>query len=524
MTSPGTWASRSRVTAVLVAVASLVVVTVLVVSSASHSTYAAVAEWADHTWEAVDGDDTLGPLGEMLAGALSPSGEAGGNTATDVSMADLEDVATWLDQSESDTAQTLVTALPTAVAVAPSEDPCAERPRSPRSRLSPAAWTLLRAYVRVYRQQMQWLRDGDPRFKAVLYQCTAAAACGGLGDRLNGIVSAFYLAVLTGRAFFIELTTPLPFNVFFLPRGGLDWTWPPPGWDAYARAGYVAAIDAIDFYNPLEMQLRTRGSNPLLAVNAAPALLVVHTNLQFWMDITGSVEYSDGRSPLYPLVQPVRKSGELYALAVAALLRPTCYLASATREWEERLFGALGPTAPRIGVHLRTGLDPSFHDMHRFPAEHLAAFAARLPDAVAALRARATYDPPVNASAPPVVFVVVDYPPALDAILTQLRAHAALFAAVVTVPLSDALPLTHLERSSSADMATPAGNLRTFLEWSLLRRMDAHLFGRTGYSMSASRTVCVPALYFPAITTAVPDYIFFPRGMCWPQERPADEG
>ena len=508
------WTRRRGVVAAALVVAALAVAASVVALGFYRPRYVTVVtDLVGFAVEAIDGDADPGPLIDVTLGDLTGiigGGEGDGDAA----------VPPLFDPSTLPPAPAPSSPEPTE---APTPDPCADVPRNRRNALSLAAQTVLAAYSQVHAQQLEWLRAGDPRFRAVLYQCTANAACGGLGDRLNGVVSAFYLAVLTQRAFFIEITTPVPFELFFLPSGSIDWRWPPEGWDAFPQRS-IASLDAIDYYNPLEAQLRWRGGNPLVAVDAAPTLIIFHTNLQFWMDITASAEYVEA-SPLYPFVRPVRDSGELYNLAIAALLRPTCFLAQATRTWETTLFGAYGPAVPRIGVHLRTGLDPDFHDVHRFQPEHLSNFAKNLPAAVAKLRALAPLDAAVNATVPPVVFVVADYPPAIDLMLEQLRgAGAGTWTAVVTVPLSDQLPLTHLERTTLGAIHTPEGNLRTFLEWNLLRKMDMHVIGRTGYSMSASRTVCQPVLYFPKINTPVADYLFYPRGMCWPQERPADEG
>ncbi|CAE8610842.1 unnamed protein product, partial [Polarella glacialis] len=48
--------------------------------------------------------------------------------------------------------------------------------------------------------------------------CNPLTLCGGHGDRTNGILSAFVLAILTSRAFFIDADSPLPLNLLLQPR------------------------------------------------------------------------------------------------------------------------------------------------------------------------------------------------------------------------------------------------------------------------------------------------------------------
>ncbi|CAK8988483.1 Uncharacterized protein SCF082_LOCUS1409 [Durusdinium trenchii] len=47
--------------------------------------------------------------------------------------------------------------------------------------------------------------------------------CGGHGDRLNGMLGAFTLALLSGRAFFIDSQRPVPLSLVLQPKTSLDW-------------------------------------------------------------------------------------------------------------------------------------------------------------------------------------------------------------------------------------------------------------------------------------------------------------
>eukprot|EP00922_Rhytidocystis_sp_ex-Travisia-forbesii_P001223 GHVS01001716.1.p1 GENE.GHVS01001716.1~~GHVS01001716.1.p1 ORF type:complete len:547 (+),score=63.83 GHVS01001716.1:89-1729(+) len=56
--------------------------------------------------------------------------------------------------------------------------------------------------------------------KAIVWECTKY--CGGLGDRIRGMVMMMYIAAMTGRGFFIMQTNPVPWEQALLPR---DFLW-----------------------------------------------------------------------------------------------------------------------------------------------------------------------------------------------------------------------------------------------------------------------------------------------------------
>lgn len=56
------------------------------------------------------------------------------------------------------------------------------------------------------------------QFRALIYVCNPLTLCGGHGDRTNGILSAFLIALLTSRAFFIDFDSPLPLSLVLQPR------------------------------------------------------------------------------------------------------------------------------------------------------------------------------------------------------------------------------------------------------------------------------------------------------------------
>ena len=61
-----------------------------------------------------------------------------------------------------------------------------------------------------------------PLTRAIFFRCSKYQACAGLGDRMYGIVALYLAAVLTNRAFFIDITKPMDLTNFLVPNG-VDW-------------------------------------------------------------------------------------------------------------------------------------------------------------------------------------------------------------------------------------------------------------------------------------------------------------
>lgn len=63
----------------------------------------------------------------------------------------------------------------------------------------------------------------DPHARYLVYECNGF--CGGIGDRVKGIVTAFYAAVITRRVFLLRSTVPKDLSAYLIPNR-IDWTWP----------------------------------------------------------------------------------------------------------------------------------------------------------------------------------------------------------------------------------------------------------------------------------------------------------
>ena len=64
--------------------------------------------------------------------------------------------------------------------------------------------------------------SGKRPFRALLYTCARRMFCGGFTDRLEGMIVAYYLALASNRAFFIEYDKPGPLEKYYT-SAMVDW-------------------------------------------------------------------------------------------------------------------------------------------------------------------------------------------------------------------------------------------------------------------------------------------------------------
>ncbi|GAA5868445.1 hypothetical protein JCM3774_005382 [Rhodotorula dairenensis] len=79
--------------------------------------------------------------------------------------------------------------------------------------------TWLDDYRKLHAEMLSGKRE--PRF--ISYHCEQGMNCGGLGDRLLGMTSAFFFGLVTERAFLAEWQSPIPLDVIF-DSPHVDWS------------------------------------------------------------------------------------------------------------------------------------------------------------------------------------------------------------------------------------------------------------------------------------------------------------
>jgi len=78
-----------------------------------------------------------------------------------------------------------------------------------------------------YRALHQDIINNKRDAKFLVYTCPWKGSCGGYGNRVRAMVSLFYLAILTDRAFLIHWKIPKPLENFLTPKD-INWTFPIP--------------------------------------------------------------------------------------------------------------------------------------------------------------------------------------------------------------------------------------------------------------------------------------------------------
>ena len=77
-------------------------------------------------------------------------------------------------------------------------------------------------YVHAHQENLAKLRRQDSDVRLLVYDCRNGY-CGGLGDRLGGIASLFYVSVLLERSLVIYHTKPVLLSYTFLPNHDINW-------------------------------------------------------------------------------------------------------------------------------------------------------------------------------------------------------------------------------------------------------------------------------------------------------------
>ncbi|CAJ1380766.1 unnamed protein product [Effrenium voratum] len=216
---------------------------------------------------------------------------------------------------------------------------------SPVTPSPPPSWSGLEEYVQAHAAFVQQSRSGavPASRKALVYVCTAMSYCGGHGDRLNGMLGAFVVAMLAGRAFFIDSQRPVPLSLVLQPRvGGIDWR----------MHGSHAVLPAGFNFND---NLAAFESDPHVVLDSQEDVLRIVSNQR----LSAAALRSHPRSARALGLTGPRLHMELFQL----LFQPSPALSA-------RLRARKLPEGRRIGLHFRAGdqmpqhwKDPPRHDL-----------------------------------------------------------------------------------------------------------------------------------------------------------------
>lgn len=105
------------------------------------------------------------------------------------------------------------TSPPATASTRLNAQPAASRP-TVTSFFSPLLDKMLRRHAELQRS----MRRGERKMRAIVAFCAGKKICGGIGDRLFGVIALFVGALLTDRAFFVYHNIPVPLTDFVIPN------------------------------------------------------------------------------------------------------------------------------------------------------------------------------------------------------------------------------------------------------------------------------------------------------------------
>jgi hypothetical protein len=316
----------------------------------------------------------------------------------------------------------------------------------------------LSQYITFHRQGVAAIARGDRDVPVLVYSCQPFAQCGGHGDRLNGIVTAFFLAVLTQRVFLIDYESPLPLQMLLAPnlidwrvRGGIMAT---AGLRHHSyhdkRRQFEADISRLAEY-PDPMLIITKNYRMLRSLFEAPAL----------------------RSRVLELGLPVHAPKFLIAEVFDVLFTPSLVLQSELSE----LRLSLGLHSRRfIAIHLRTGniaWDPQRHGV-----EELFNFLA--------CAGKAEKELGFSADTP--WFLATDSAAVAEVAMSLPEASSG----KLRVP--GAQGRIHIDRSELSDVLS--GTVANYAEYLLFGEAAAVILSRSYFGETAAEIGRVPSAYF----------------------------
>eukprot|EP00929_Paragymnodinium_shiwhaense_P076741 TRINITY_DN39504_c0_g1_i1.p1 TRINITY_DN39504_c0_g1~~TRINITY_DN39504_c0_g1_i1.p1 ORF type:complete len:986 (+),score=191.99 TRINITY_DN39504_c0_g1_i1:169-2958(+) len=361
---------------------------------------------------------------------------------------------------------------------------------SRRTTARPAAF--LERYVAMHREAVAAWKESPKRGqaapRAMVYICNPLSLCGGHGDRTNGILTAFTLAVLTDRAFFIDSDSPLPLGLLLQPRRGqdgqllVDWRLRSGAVGSSSQAFYLD--DRIGLQADLDWLIRDTSPLLLVSVNLRElGAILSNVLLQRRVEEYGLRHMPSLMSRLWNLLfepTPVLR-GRLSEAAEELQLRgPLPWLPSAASLGQGAAAGRLDGLG-FIGIHFRAGnesarlwWDPGRHAM------------ASLPDFLACAQ---TAEEELGLPRSTQWFLSADTAAALEAEpVAELRRQGKV------VTLGDDWRLAHVDRSH-VNLGL-AGFADSYVAYMLLASARAIVLSRSYFGETAAEIGAVPSAFF----------------------------
>mmetsp|Transcript_99456 Transcript_99456/g.280655 ORF Transcript_99456/g.280655 Transcript_99456/m.280655 type:complete len:336 (+) Transcript_99456:2-1009(+) len=300
-----------------------------------------------------------------------------------------------------------------------------------------------------------------PDVRVLVYNCQPFAQCGGHGDRVNGVVTAFMLAVLTRRVFLLDSESPVPLQLLLSPKL-IDWR----------VRGSVLATAGLRHRAYHDKRREFEADIDRLAHDPAP-VLVLSGNYRMLRSL---FEAPSLRGAAVELGLPARAPAFLVAEVFDVLFTPAPALGREILMLRERAGGL--EDGQFIAIHLRTG-DVSWDPARHGKAE-LGSFLDCAREAEGELRLSTAFDMPwlLATDSAEVARVASELPEAVDG---KLR-------------IPGAVGRIHIDRSEFAEVVE--GAVANYAEWILFGRAAAVVLSRSFFGETAAEIGRVRHTYF----------------------------
>lgn len=284
-------------------------------------------------------------------------------------------------------------------------------------------------------------------YKFLIYTCKGM--WGGNGDRMNGIVHLYYVAMLTGRIFLIEYTRPFPLTDT-LNENLIRWSLPSP-----PPLGKVSVINSIDHMaKSLHEPALLPSENKIISVKC---------NLFHPEQLWNSTSMKDYLAPFNINPTNAEVPNRLYAWGFHTLFRKSSLV---QRNMDLILRPQLGlqHNGPYVAVHIRLGDQSTWSDPRRHRMSDLAAFLNCSRNMRHILKQ-------TRVNVEPLILVTSD---SNEAKQTMQASDSA----VVTTSAN----IFHTDRSSLSNTAARAGNIAAWSEFFLLAEANCLVVSNSGFS------------------------------------------
>jgi len=213
-------------------------------------------------------------------------------------------------------------------------------------------------YVKFYHSQLNVSAAGEitlkPNAKYLQWSCRRSRGCGGIGDRLNGIVQGLYMAICTDRVLLVDWASPTPLTALqpaLLP------------WNVRQNVAPASIIRTVDNHKSPYLLDPTQ-----LPIDQG---LVLWNNL--WRDTKGSfVRNTTCLEKYWSEHGGLDATTQIYQTAFWTLFQWSPIIVQHTENLKRRAGLSQTPslrTRPYIGVHVRTGKGASWDDPVRHSGE-----------------------------------------------------------------------------------------------------------------------------------------------------------